>query len=114
MQLSRRNARVVRSWTLRFTHALVLSATMLLLLSAHADAQGRRARLSHDLVERLGPGDTSATSVIVTGTPQRVAAIAARHGLRIRKRLQSGAVLDVPAGHLRELADDGTLDQLSS
>ena len=60
----------------------------------------RRAHLSEDLQARLRAGDPTDTSVIVTGTQARVDAIAARHGLRIRKRLESGAVLDVPAGRL--------------
>ena len=91
-----------------------IAAAMLLLLTDHAEAQGRHARLSRDLVDRLQAGDTTDTSVIVTGTQARVNAIAARHGLRLRKRLASGAVLDVPAGRLAALAADGTLDQLSS
>ena len=98
----------------RVLFIVLFSLTTLLLLVGLAHAQGRHARLSEDLVRRLRSGDTTATSVIVSGTSQRIDAIAARHGLRIRKRLQSGAVVDVPAGRLDELAADGTIDQLSS
>ena len=40
--------------------------------------------------------------------------IAARHGLRVAKRLATGAVLEVPAGALTGLANDAAVDQLSS
>jgi serine protease AprX len=39
--------------------------------------------------------------------------IAARHGLRIKKRLRSGALLDVPAYRLQAVSDDPAVDQLS-
>src|SRR5207244_8969903 len=38
---------------------------------------------------------------------------AARHGLRVRRTLTSGAVLDVPAGRLDEVAADADVPQLS-
>src|SRR5436190_4377301 len=91
--------------------------TVSALLFVHDDAAAqsrRRAHLSEDIQARLRAGDTADTSVIVTGTQEHIEAIAARHGLRIRKRLESGAVLDVPAGRLAEVSDDGDLDQLSS
>ena len=92
--------------------ALVCVAALLLPVS-DASAKGQRARVSEDLRNRLRAGDNADTSVIVTGTQARVDAIAARYGLRIRKRLKSGAVLDVPAGRLADLAADRNLDALS-
>ena len=77
-------------------------------------AQGRHARLSSDLAERLRSGDLQETSVIITATDVLVNTLAERHGLRIRKRLATGAVLDVPAGGLDALAADPEVDQLSS
>ena len=74
--------------------------------------RGRHARLSSDLAERLRAGDQREASVIVTGTDAQVDALAARHGLRIKKRLATGAVVDVPAGALAALADDPAADQL--
>ena len=50
----------------------------------------------------------------MTGSRARVEAIAARHGLSIHKWLASGAVLDVPAGQLDDLATDSDVDALSS
>ena len=92
------------TWTLRL--ALMLSAAALLLSADMASAQGRHARLSRDLDALLSAGDTSEVSVIVTGTEAQVNTLAARHGLRITKRLVTGAVVDVPAGALAALADD--------
>ena len=82
-----------------------LFAAGVAMFPSDSEAQGRRrARLSEDLVERLRTGDTTETSVIVTDTQARINALAERHGLRIRKRLQNGAVLDVPAGQLSYVA----------
>jgi subtilisin family serine protease len=82
-------------------------------LAADAAAQGRRrARMSEDLAARLSRGDVAATRVIVTGTQAEVDRLARRHGLAVRKRLESGAVVEVPSGGLEALADD--TDQLSS
>src|SRR5438874_1906377 len=91
---------------------LLLAAATFLFASVTADAQGR-AHLSDDLQQHLDAGDATATTVIVTGTPDQIAAIAARHGLGVRRLLTSGAVLEVPAGRLDELAADADVPQLS-
>ena len=91
---------------------LLLPAAAFLLASVTADAQGR-AHLSDDLQQHLDAGDATATTVIVAGTPDQIAAIAARHGLGVRRLLTSGAVLEVPAGRLDELAADADVPQLS-
>src|SRR5438094_503823 len=83
---------------------LLLLAAAFLFASVTADAQGQRAHLSNDLQQHLDAGDATATTVIVTGTPDQIAAIAARHGLGVRRLLTSGAVFEVPAGRLDELA----------
>src|SRR5688572_33045629 len=85
----------------RVTNAALICALALLGTVSDAGAQQHtvrsgRARLSHDLAERLRSGDTRGASVIVTGSQERIDGIAARHGLQVRKRLASGAVLDVP------------------
>ena len=69
---------------------LLLPAAAFLFASVTADAQGR-AHLSDDLQQHLDAGDATATTVIVTGTPDQIAAIAARHGLGVRRLLTSGA-----------------------
>jgi len=97
---------------LRFV--LVLSTAAFVLSADAASAQGRHARLSKDLAERVRSGDFREASVIVTGTDAQVQSLAVRHGLRIKKRLATGAVVEVPAGTLAALADDPAADQLSS
>ena len=52
-------------------------------------------------------------SVIVTGTAEQVDAAAARHGLAVKKRLGAGAVVEVSAKQLAELATDNGLDLIT-
>jgi hypothetical protein len=113
MVITQRTAASVSRLMLRGALVSLLAAGVVALSSPEAWAQGRRARLSEDLEERLRTGDTSETSVIITGTQASVNAVAARHGLRIRKRLRSGAVLDVPAGRLNAVADDQRISHVS-
>jgi serine protease AprX len=93
--------------------AAALAATALFAAPRPADAQARRARLSADLAQRIQAGDVEGTTVIFTGTQARVDELAARHGLRVRKRLKTGAVLDVPARRLEAVAADPAVDHLS-
>ncbi len=98
---------------LRKVFIFVAALLALVFPVADAAAEGRRARLSDDLVQRLQAGDTAGDTVIVTGSFARVSAVAARYGLTIRKRLKTGAVLDVPAGALDALSRDREVDQVS-
>ena len=82
-------------------------------LDAAAQGQGRRARLSGDLVQKLRAGDGRTSTVIFTGSQARVDEIVARHGLQVRKRLKSGAVLEVPGYQLQAVAGDPQVDALS-
>ncbi len=91
---------------------LLLALVIGLATSATASAQ-HHARVSNDIAERLRNGDGSTTRVIITGSRARVEGVAARHGLQIRKWLQNGASIDVPAGFLARVADDADVDQLS-
>jgi serine protease AprX len=97
----------------RLAFVFLAALCALALSTADAAAQGRRARLSDDLVERLKAGDADGATVIVTGSDVRISAVAERHGLTIRKRLKTGAVLDVPAGVLDALTRDRDVDQVS-
>src|SRR5690349_15890322 len=92
---------------------VMIAALVLFSSVTIAGAQGRRAHLSQDLQRHLGSGDTTSSTVIVTGTSAQIAAIAERHGLRIRRQLASGAVLEIPAGQLDEVAADADVPQLS-
>ena len=107
-------SRHLASRVVRLTISCVVLSGLVLALAASADAQSRHARVSRDLELRLQAGDTDATSVIVAGSPERIARIAARHGLRVTKQLETGAVLEVPAGTLGEVANDSEVDSLSS
>src|SRR5690606_38698547 len=93
--------------------AVLLCATGAV-LAPDAAAQPRRARLSEALRARLRRGEPTGTRVIVSGTPAQIDAIATRHGVRVRRRLQAGAVLDVPAGRLAGLAEDPAVDQMAA
>src|SRR5215470_7191652 len=95
------------------TATLLAAAALLLVSVTSADAQGHRAHLSADLQQHLDAGDTAPATVILSGTSDQIAALAARHGLRIRRVLDSGALVDVPAGELDALATDGDVPQLS-
>jgi serine protease AprX len=96
-----------------FTLTLCVAAVVLALANP-ASAQGRHARLSSDLAERVRAGDAREASVIITGTAAQVNGLAARHGLRVKKRLSTGAVVDVPAGRLAGLANDPGADAIAS
>src|SRR5687767_15020715 len=97
------------------TRRLVAVASLMAIVAANdAAAQGRHARLSEDLAQKLAAGDSRATSVILSGSQTKVDELAARHGLRVTRRVNGGAVVDVPAGALAGLAQDGEVDQLSS
>ena len=75
---------------------LPFAAAFVIAAAIPAGAQSHRTHVSDDLKRHLDSGDPTATAVIVAGSPAEVDAIAARHGLRVRRRLSSGAVLDVP------------------
>ena len=77
-----------------------------------AEAAGR-AKLSRDLVERLGSGRDRAVRVIVSGDDARIARLAARHGARIAKRLDGAAVLEVAERTLDALSEDAEVAHLS-
>src|SRR5688572_2786809 len=107
-------SRLLASRGLRLAFSTAVSAGLVLGAITSAEAQTRRALLSLDLEQRLRVGDTDSTSVIVSGSRARIARVAARHGLRIQKELETGAVLEVPAGMLAAVAGDAEVDQLAS
>src|SRR5690348_7781809 len=94
---------------------LLMFVAVLLLELIHSSVAGAqaRARVSPDIAQRLRNGDGSSTRVIMTASRQRIEAVAARHGLRVRKWLTNGASVEVPAGFLARVAADGDVTQLS-
>ena len=86
--------------------------------AANADAQSansRRARVSQDLAQLLDTrSDFQPTSVIITASQAKVDRLAARYGLTVLQRLSTGALLQVPAYRLADLASDAEVDSLLS
>ena len=72
---------------------------------------GERARLPESLQKHVASSSTQTVDVIVHGSTDEVNAIAARHGLRIKKRLSEGAVLSANAAQISSLSAD--VDHLS-
>lgn len=95
------------------TATLTAAGAFLLVSVTSADARGHRAHLSADLQKHLDAGDSGPSTVILSGTSDQIALIAARHSLRIRRLLANGAVVDVPAGALDALAADADVPQVS-
>jgi serine protease AprX len=89
--------------------ALVVAS---LAFAAPALAEAHHARLSADLTDHLSAG-SQAIRVIVHGTRAEVDALAARYNLTVARYLRSGAVLQVNAGQLAALRQDGSQDHLS-
>jgi hypothetical protein len=81
-------------------------------LAGSADAGPRRARLSSDLSTHLASGSGS-VDVIVNGSVEKIDRLAARHGLRIKKNLASGAVFTVSRQTLDALSQDLDIEVLS-
>ena len=95
--------------------ALVAAAVVSFTLSAApADAQSRPVKLSSDLTAHLDSGSTATVDVIVTGSSELVARVAAaRHGLEIKQVLSSGAVLKASREALESLSTDGEVEAVS-
>ncbi|MCU0622130.1 MAG: S8 family peptidase, partial [Gemmatimonadales bacterium] len=98
---------VVRRWL-----AVVLGAALLVALAMPAAAQ-HRARLSKDLSDQLGSPTRAALQVIVQGDSARAQQLAARFGLRVKKVLESGTVLEGSAGQIEAAAADPEVAHLS-
>src|SRR4029434_4758504 len=79
---------------------LACLAAAILLTPSPVSAQQRRARLSEDLASQIETGGRDTARVILPGSQTQIDTLAARHGLRVRKRLAAGALVDVPAASL--------------
>ena len=87
----------------------VWGCVLLLLLSAAP--VWAQARLPESLRKHVESKSVQTVDVIVHGTPDEVRALAARHGLRIKKTLSEGAVLVVNGAGVEALSAD--VDHLS-
>jgi len=72
-----------------------------------------RAHLSLDLDRHQAQHTLTRTRVIVHGTPTEIDALAARHHLRVVRRLADGAVVAANSSELNDLAADAGVDHLS-
>ena len=71
----------------------LFAAALLVALAMPAAAQ-HRARLSKDLTDEIASPTRAALQVIVKGDAASLQALAGRHGLRVKKVLDSGVVLE--------------------
>jgi serine protease AprX len=92
---------------------IAIAAGVALLLSSATVAAERRPKLSSDLTKRISAGSQESTPVIVPGTSEAIEAIAARHGVKVKKRLQHGSVLEVTPEQLLALSIDPSVPQVS-
>src|SRR6266542_3362129 len=97
----------------RLLRRTLTALLVVVLFGATVDAATHQARLSGDLAQRLASGSNDISSVIVSGTPDQIAVLAARYGARVKKTLREGAVLDVTGGQPASLASDQDVDHLS-
>ncbi len=99
------------TWQCAFSFVLALT---LMFASTAVDAAPGGARLSSDLQARVAAGRSDAVDVIVNGTPDRIKALARRHGLTVKKALSTGAVLTASGSALAALAADAEVDSVSA
>ena len=92
--------------------ATMVLAAVMIFSAALVEAGPRRASVSRRVTDELS---TKATAdVIVHGDAVAVQGLARRHGVRIKKYLTSGAVLETDAAGLESLAGDPTVDHVAS
>jgi len=85
-----------------------------LLLSSPVEAGPHRARLARDLADRIAAASNESGAVILEGDRAKVERLAVRYGLRIRRHLAHGAVVELNGGQLDALSQDPEVDHLSS
>ena len=101
---------------LRTTAGLVTTAAVLFLasvVSAEAQFQGHRAKLSRDIAARIAQRVESATEIIVAAPADRIDALAARYGATLKKRIQGGAVLHATGGQIDALSQDADVRHIA-
>ncbi len=71
-----------------------------------------RARVAHDVADRVARGERS--RLILPGSPDAVQALIQRHGLKVERRLRSGAVVSVDQATMASLAADPAVSALAA
>src|SRR5262245_61760128 len=79
---------------------------------ARADREAHVARVAGDVLTRAASSAAGTTDVIVHGSPDDIYALAARHGLSVKRSLRSGAVLSLSAAQLASVSADPSVDAL--
>ncbi len=99
----------------RLSRRVALASLALLVFAASlaSAGEGRRARLSADLERHLSSGAAAAVDVIVSGSREEIAALAARHGVEPKRWLFDGAVIRVTPGTLAAMTADEAVAHLS-
>src|SRR5881394_1220253 len=88
---------------------IAAAALLILAFAASANAGSHRARLSSDLAKHFASSNAP-VNVIVSGTPDTIAQLAARHHLSIPKVLETGAVFRVSRQQFDALSQDADVD----
>ena len=95
-------------------HIAVLCALLVApAIVLHGARNNHRAHLSLDLLRHEAKHSTQRERLILPGSPDQIAKIVERHGLRIVRWLESGAVVSVNSDQLTDLASDEGVGVLS-
>ena len=93
---------------------LALLASLLFIGAIATGAQDKhRARLSDDLPKHESKHSSSRVSVIVQGSHDEIASLAAKHHIVVIKWLGTGAVVSANSNEITDLASDAGVDHLS-
>ncbi len=84
----------------------VLTALALITVSTTPLWAQERTRLPETLRKHAASKSATQLDVIVRGTDDEVSAIAARHGVRIKKRLTEGAVLQANGAQIEAISNE--------
>ena len=95
----------------RWTLTAALAAVLVMALAAPGAAQ-HRARLAKDVADQLATPSRVSMKVIVEST-MTTQDLAARHGLRVKKQLEGGVVLEGTPAQFDALANDADVAQIS-
>src|SRR6187401_1467194 len=96
-----------------FLRPLVAIAAVALCTSPVLAQTGHRARLSGDLAERLKHRIDASTDVIVCATDGGIDRLVAQYGVRLKKRIHCGAVLEATGGQIDAMSQDPDIDHMS-
>jgi serine protease AprX len=111
MTLSRRFSSISRGFTA--VSLVIAGAITFLAVDAAAQTRQHRARLSGSLAQQLSER-TGSVAVVVEAPQAEVDRLARTYGLRIQRRLASGAALVGDAAQVERLAGDANLTSLAA